>query len=122
MVRVPARVARAPVIGEGDLGLSRSGRRADEGDARNLLMRFIMSFSPAFMLYVCRSVEIVSGRNPAFVNGTATRQKKLPAPYSCAKAELAIASTRVRKRTGRMTGLQSESDEDFRAELHLAHV
>ena len=49
--------------------------------ARNLLITLSMSFMPAFMLPMCRSVEIESGRKPAFIAGTATPQEKLPPPW-----------------------------------------
>ena len=48
-------------------------------------MTLSMSFIPAFMLATCRSVEIESGRKPAFTIGTATRQRKLPAPWPTSK-------------------------------------
>ena len=43
-------------------------------------MTLSMSFMPAFMLLMCRSVEIESGMKPAFISGTATLQLKLPPP------------------------------------------
>ena len=48
--------------------------------ARHLSMTLSMSFMPAFMLVMCRSVEIESGVKPAFTIGIATRHAKLPPP------------------------------------------
>ena len=45
---------------------------------RNLDITLSMSFMPAFMLVMWRSVEMESGRNPCFIAGTATRQAKVP--------------------------------------------
>ena len=42
--------------------------------ARNLDMTLSMSFMPPFMLPMCRSVEMASGRNPSRTAGTAIRQ------------------------------------------------
>ena len=48
-------------------------------------MTFSMSFMPAFMLPMCRSVEIESGRKPSLMSGTATRHAKLPPPWPTSK-------------------------------------
>ncbi len=48
-------------------------------------MTLSMSFMPAFMLPMCRSVEIESGRKPSFTAGTAMRQAKLPPPWPTSK-------------------------------------
>ena len=40
---------------------------------------------PAFMLPMCRSVEIESGAKPSFMAGTAIRQAKLPPPWPTSK-------------------------------------
>ena len=58
---------------------------SDRPSARNLLITFSMSFMPAFMLPMCRSVEIESGRKPSFTSGTATYQAKLPPPWPTSK-------------------------------------
>ena len=52
---------------------------------RNLLITFSMSFIPAFMLPMCRSVEMESGGKPSFMDGTAMRQAKLPPPWPTSK-------------------------------------
>ncbi len=56
---------------------------------------FRMSFMPAFMLPVCRSVLITSGQKPCFVAGTACRNTKLPPPCPTSKStpRLRAAST-----------------------------
>ena len=48
-------------------------------------MTLSMSFMPAFMLLMCRSVEIESGTKPAFTIGIATRHAKLPPPWPTSK-------------------------------------
>jgi hypothetical protein len=53
---------------------------SDIPSARNLSITFSMSFMPAFMLPMCRSVEIESGQKPLFTRGTAIPQLKLPPP------------------------------------------
>ena len=40
---------------------------------------------PAFMLPMCRSVEIESGKKPALTIGTAMRHRKLPPPCPTSK-------------------------------------
>ena len=49
-------------------------------------MTLSMSFIPAFMLPMCRSVEIVSGTNCSFIAGAAMRQAKLPPPCPTSKS------------------------------------
>lgn len=44
-----------------------------------------MSFMPAFMLPMWRSVEIESGRKPCRTAGTATRHAKLLPPWPTSK-------------------------------------
>ena len=44
-----------------------------------------MSFIPAFMLSLCRSVEIESGRKPCWIAGAAWRKMKLPPPWPTSK-------------------------------------
>src|SRR5262249_18838469 len=53
--------------------------------AKNLSITLSMSFIPAFMLPIWRSVEMESGRNPSFIAGTAIRHKKLPPPWPTSK-------------------------------------
>ena len=48
-------------------------------------MTFSMSFIAAFMLPVCRSVEIESGTKPAFISGTAVAYRKLVPPWPTSK-------------------------------------
>ena len=60
--------------------------------ARNLLITLSMSFMPAFMLPMCRSVEIESGRKPSFMAGTAMRQRKLPPPWPDVEDHAALAA------------------------------
>ena len=53
--------------------------------ARNLPMTLSMSFIPAFMLLVWRSVEMESGTKPAFMSGTAVAHLKLVPPWPTSK-------------------------------------
>ena len=55
-------------------------------------MTLSMSFMPAFMLPMCRSVEIESGRKPAFTAGTATRQSEAAAAVADVEDHAALAA------------------------------
>ncbi len=50
-----------------------------------------MSFIPAFMLPVWRSVEMESGKNPCRMAGTAIRHAKLPPPCPTSENDASLA-------------------------------
>ena len=75
-------------------------------------MTLSMSFMPAFMLLMCRSVEIESGMKPAFTIGTATRQAKLPPPWPTSKI-----TPRLRPST--MPGFGLPSTSSFRSPEYM---
>jgi len=54
-----------------------------------------MSFMPAFMLPMCKSVEIESGMKPCLTAGAACRNRKLPPPCPTSKMMRAVALEQV---------------------------
>ena len=80
--------------------------------ARHLSMTLSMSFMPAFMLLMCKSVEIESGMKPAFTIGIAMPQLKLPPPWPTSKI-----TPRLRPST--MPGFGLPSTSSFRSPEYM---